>query len=261
MSLLSRRAAATRRLVAGALVMGLGALAAAPAAASEPEATPAPASSTAEAHTDPVEEYVWWVYQDLLGRDVDEVGLTTWTQALRAGTPRIAVANAITSSDEFRGGLVSEAFFAILGRDPDPVGAEGWLAAMRSGATIQQLEAGILASPEYVAGAPGGDLGWVETMYLDVLGRAATSAEAEGWVAVMRDAPGRPALSKVQVALGMLNSAEALTPRVDDYYAYLLGRGIDPTGAQEWVAAIQAGVRLELIVGGIIASDEYYALS
>jgi hypothetical protein len=45
---------------------------------------------------------------------------------------------------------------------------------------------------------------------------------------------------------------------VSGYYQDLLGRGIDEVGRQGWVTAIQNGWRTEQIIGGIIASDEYF---
>ena len=59
--------------------------------------------------------------------------------------------------------------------------------------------------------------------------------------------------------MGFLTSYEHLTDVVDGYYQALLGRGIDPTGRTEWVRAVQSGTRVEAIIGGVIASDEYFA--
>jgi len=61
------------------------------------------------------------------------------------------------------------------------------------------------------------------------------------------------------VAMGFLVSYEHLTDVVDAYYRDLLGRGIDPTGNHGWVTAIQRGVRVEAVIAGIVASDEYRA--
>jgi hypothetical protein len=58
--------------------------------------------------------------------------------------------------------------------------------------------------------------------------------------------------------MGFLLSTEQLATVVDGYYQDLLGRGIDATGRWGWVTAIQRGTRVEAIIGGIIASDEYY---
>ena len=58
--------------------------------------------------------------------------------------------------------------------------------------------------------------------------------------------------------MGFLLSTERLSTVVDGHYRHLLGRGIDPSGQGTWVGILQAGGRDEAIIGGIIASEEYY---
>ena len=65
-------------------------------------------------------------------------------------------------------------------------------------------------------------------------------------------------MQRNQVAMGFLLSTEHLTTVVNGYYQHLLGRGIDPSGQRTWVGILQAGGRDEAIIGGIIASAEYY---
>jgi hypothetical protein len=202
----------------------------------------------------PIESYITRVYQDLFHRSVDPSGLQTWTTKLATGTPRIAVADAITSSAEYRSGLITDSYWTYLGRAPEAAGLQDWLRAMSSGLTIQGMEAGFLASPEYYLRASSSDSVWVQALYSDVLNRAAAQSEVDGWVQVLRAGGDRG-----QVAIGFLLSTEHLTTVVDGYYQALLGRGIDPSGQHTWVTQIQSGVRVEAIVGSIIASDEYFA--
>lgn len=205
------------------------------------------------AYEEHVRRYVVAVYQDLFDRQPDPAGLDAWTQALLTGTPRVAVANGITSSREFRASLVDGAYEHYLGRGPDPAGLEGWLAAMGAGLTIARIEAGFIASDEYFARYGGTFEGWVEALYEDVLGRGAAASEVQAWTAALRAGAARD-----RVALGFLLSTEHLSTVVDGYYQHLLGRGIDPEGRRAWVAALQAGVRDEAIIGGIVASEEYW---
>jgi len=202
---------------------------------------------------DPIGAYVTRVYSDLFGRVVDQGGLDTWSTALRSGTPRVAVANAITYSAEYRSRLITGSYATYLGRAPDSAGLGHWLGMMSQGMTIQQMEAGFLASPEYYGKAGSTDAGWVRKLYLHVLGRDAAAAEVDGWVRALSSGMGRG-----QVAMGFLLSTEHLTTVVDGYYRDLLGRGIDPSGQWSWVTAIQNGTRVEAIIGGIVASDEYF---
>jgi hypothetical protein len=62
-----------------------------------------------------------------------------------------------------------------------------------------------------------------------------------------------------QAAMGFLLSTERLSTVVNGHYLHLLGRGIDLSGQATWVGILQAGGRDEAIIGGIIASAEYYA--
>ena len=198
--------------------------------------------------------YVTLVYQDLFGRNPDPSGLATWSDALNNGTARIAVANSITYSTEYRSGLIAGVYRDFLGREPESDGMQNWLNSMAGGMAVQGLESGFLASPEYYAQSGGTDAGWVRRLYQHVLGRDAGEAEVQTWVNVL--AQGN---SRQSVALGFVYSTERLSTVVNGYYLDLLGRGIDPNGQQSWVGAIQNGGRTEAIIGGIVASDEYYS--
>jgi hypothetical protein len=199
-----------------------------------------------------LEAYVTNVYRDLFDRAVDPVGLSGWTNALATGTPRVAVANGITYSREYRATLITGSYQQFLDRTPDPQGLDGWLSAMGRGVTIQQMEGGFLASDEYYANAGFTDASWVTALYRHVLGRTPSAAENQAWSAAIART------GRYQVAMGFLLSSEYLGTVVNALYVKLLGRGIDPTGRQGWVTAIQRGERLETVIGGIIASDEYF---
>jgi len=67
------------------------------------------AASTATAGS-LAQQYVTRVYGDLFSRVRDPVGLQAWSSALLTGTPRVAVANAITGSAEFRGALITDSY-------------------------------------------------------------------------------------------------------------------------------------------------------
>jgi hypothetical protein len=193
------------------------------------------------------------VYHDLFDRDPDPSGLEGWTAALDRGVARGAVANAITSSHEFRAALVSDAYGYYLERGPDPGGLEGWVGYLNRGATIEQLEAGIMASPEYFGKAGGGNDPWVRRMYADVLGRTPGNAEVAYWT----NALGMGRIDRYTAAMGFLISVEHLQAVVTAQYEHLLGRGTDQAGRDGWVAAIQRGMRLEELVAGITGSIEY----
>ena len=245
-------------LVATALTTAMAStMAATPAQARVPAAPSHPAAATSLPTTTAdvaVATYVTAVYEDLFSRGVDPEGLAGWANALLNGTPRIAVANSITYSDEYRMRLITASYDRFLGRGPDPQGLQGWLGAMRQGVTIQQMESGFIASPEYYANSGGTDAGWITKLYQHVLNRGPSTADIQGWQGALQGGANRD-----QVAMGFLLSTENLATVVNDQYLSLLHRGIDPAGRLGWVTAIQGGHRLEEVIGGIIASDEYFS--
>src|SRR5665648_625647 len=109
-----------------------------------------------------------------------------------------------------------------------------------------------------MTGRPTGSL---NTALADQLGLAQVTdlaGQATGVATIDLAALGVVGAGRGLVAMGFLLSSENLGTVVNDQYLNLLGRGIDPTGRQGWVAAIQGGHRLEEVIGGIIASAEYY---
>lgn len=234
-----------RVLVVGACVVALVAGGISPTVA-----VPA-ASSTAELVA--VDRYVTRVYRDLFGRAPDAEGLATWRGAILSGRPRVEVANAITSSIEYRSRLVNDAYVRFLGRGPDADGLRNWVAALAAGWTVARIDAGFLASDEHYLQAGSTPAGWVSRLYRDVLRRGAAPSEVDFWVRELARGS-----SRSQVALGFLLSTEHLSTVVDGYYVQLLGRHLDPTGQGTWVSALQRGVHDEEIIGGIISSPEYW---
>lgn len=250
----SRTGTASRAAAVMACAVALVAGGWVPTAAAQPTSQEfAPASAVRAASSDDLRTYVGNVYLDLLARAPDAPGLSNWVSMLAAGTPRQAVANAITSSGEYRSRLISESYSTYLDRGPDGPGLASWLTAMNTGVTIQQMEGGFVASPEYFQRAGGTPGGWVSALYADVLDRSAAPAEVDSWVRALSAGANRS-----EVAMGFLLSGEHLSTVLDGHYHKLLNRGMDPTGQKAWVGAIQGGARIEVVIGGIVASDEYY---
>ena len=124
---------------------------------------------------------------------------------------------------------------------------------MGSGWTISQMESGFIASDEYYARAGSTPAGWVTSCMPTCWGAPRASSEVAFWTGQL--AGGVP---RSQVAMGFLLSTERLSTVVDGYYQHLLGRSPDAPGRGHWVGILQAGGRNEAIIGGIIASDEYW---
>jgi hypothetical protein len=92
------------------------------------------------------------VYNDVLGRPVDQSGLNTWSPMLdvRLAATFDRVAVAIVQSQEARGREVALAYQDLLGRPPDATGQAAWMAALNQNPNPEQVLAQIEASQEFI---------------------------------------------------------------------------------------------------------------
>jgi hypothetical protein len=77
--------------------------------------------------------------------------------------------------------LVQSWYARYLGRQVDPNGLSIWVQQVRSYGPVQ-AQAGILGSDEYYARHGSRPEGFVQGLYADVLGRAASRREMHSWV-------------------------------------------------------------------------------
>ena len=174
--------------------------------------------------------------------------------ALAALTPTnlTAVANLITHGVDHYFQFVTSAYQAYLGRAPDPNGLDSWVRAMQKGLTDEQLEAGFIAAPEYIANHGPGE-GWVKGMYQDILHRTPNQAEVNGWVQALN-----AGVTPRAVAYGFAASAEREGLRVRGDYQTFLGRTSTQAEVDSWVNAFLHGLTNEGLVAAFLGSTEYF---
>ncbi|UFH25792.1 DUF4214 domain-containing protein [Pseudomonas sp. CIP-10] len=97
-------------------------------------------------------DFVRDLYTNVLGRDADEDGLTTYVSALFNGTSRADVAKFIVGSEEAAQKSTSEFIDALygsaLGRGADEAGKAFWTAQLESGLSQADVALSIIGSPE-----------------------------------------------------------------------------------------------------------------
>jgi hypothetical protein len=91
---------------------------------------------------------------------------------------------------------------------------------------------------------------YVQILYLDVLGRNATTPEINYWTNVVNSS------GTSQAASGILNSPESQNHIVDNLYMNLLGRHADGGGLRYWDGVL-AGEGLEAVTAGLVSSHEF----
>jgi hypothetical protein len=170
-----------------------------------------------------------------------------------AGKRPDAVARGFTHSQELSANQVTNAYRHFLGRTPGAQELAGWVNALQHGMSDEQLEAGFVSSPEYVQshGGPGAE--WVRGLYQDLLGRAGSQAEVNGWVQALRQK-----MSTAAVADSFAGGVERESDRVQADYQTVLHRAATPAEVQPWVDQMfQQGLSNEDVLANMVVSDEY----
>lgn len=194
------------------------------------------------------------MYQQVLGRPVDEPALQGYSTQLDAGqTTRQNVAVTIQNSDEWRTRTITLLFRALLGRTADP-GSLGYYVPMLRSSTLEQVTADIAASQEYFARAGGSNDGFVSALYHDLLHHAADPTGKAGWM----DQLNRGA-TRASVAGSIRRSAEAQGLVVQAATKLLLGRAATGPEQTNLANAMVHGLTFQAMQGSLIQTDEYLA--
>jgi hypothetical protein len=196
------------------------------------------------------------LYQDLLGRQADTAGLAFWRGQLDEGLiTRAQVAAGIENSTEYLTDVVQKAYQQFLHRAGEQAGVTGWVNFLQAGHTIEQMEAGIVRSPEFFQVRGGGtNAGFLTAVYQDALGRAPDAAGLAGFTTDLTTGA-----TTGQVAALIFGSQEFQQDLVQGFYATLLGRAADHTGLYGFVASLQQGAPDQQVVAAIAGSDEFFA--
>jgi hypothetical protein len=160
----------------------------------------------------------------------------------------------IKSSPEYLGDQVDAAYNRMLHRSADAGGRNAFFNFLESGGTVEQLEALIAGSPEYFQTLGGGtNDGFLDPLYQDGLARAVDASGRATWDQALATGS-----SRTQVAALIFSSPEHQNDLVNNYYSSFLRRPADRAGLDGWVSQLQAGVRDELVLADILASEEYF---
>lgn len=258
-------------------------------AASEADVTPEieNAPETPGDTKDLTEAFVARLYETLLLRSPDPVGLSEWTNQLKSGTK--------TGSDIISGFLFSKEFTesnysndkyvelmykALFDRSPDPAGRKSWLDALDEGFSRTYICAGFIGSDEFKALCakyeiiPGTvtltdviDLHpdvthFVNYLYQYFLDRKADINGLRSWVQVLCSQK----QTASEVVYGFVYSSEFQSKKLSDesyirlLYTAILNRGADATGLNEWKATLEYGMSRTSVLKGFLESNEFKQL-
>jgi hypothetical protein len=198
------------------------------------------------------DRFINQLYIDLLGRTADAAALSTFNTLLAGGGTRNDVAAAVLVSAEYRQKLLTDFYSTFLHRPISGAEVSFWMPAFGAGMTDEQIEAQILASPEYFALAGSTNSSWINRIFNDVLGRSPSAPETATYLTLLGSS------SRLNVALSILNSGEAISRRVQPAFPRFLHRTATPVEQTTFVAALLGGVTDEQFFAQLLASDEYF---
>ncbi|QYG93327.1 tandem-95 repeat protein [Iamia sp. SCSIO 61187] len=194
------------------------------------------------------------LYRDFLGRPAEASGLAFWGDRLLDGLDsRATVARKVARSGEYARLVVGRAYLTYLGRPAEPGGLAYWSERVRTGLSVSELPIRLMGSPEFLARAGGTQVGFVEAVFLAVLGRAPTATERWLQVASLQRGTSRTALARA-----VHGGLESRHRRTVVQYDLLLDR--TPTASERdlWAGRLTRLDDRDLAVA-LAATDEYLA--
>jgi len=201
--------------------------------------------------------FVEAMYSDVLARTASAGETSGWAAQLLAGASPVAIAGGFVNSDEYRLLRINAAYRNVLGRTATSQEALGWLGGMHSGALqTDDVDKIFYESQEYfnrsgpTGAATATNETYVNSLYVDLIGRSASASEQSGWGSVVQSQ------GKALVVNAIWNAVETARSRVAIMYQAYLGRVPGPGEVDGWariaIASGDAQVRWD-----IIGSQEY----
>ncbi len=207
------------------------------------------------------QRYVEALYHDLLGRTPSSAALNNEVAALGAGETRATLVGSLVKSAEYRADLVGGLYLSLLNRPAAAQEVNFWALQLSGGTGYETIEGAILGSHEYIH-LRGNDSvdGFLAALYCQALFRPLDTA-ARNYDETALGNFEQGVTSPAIVATNLLESGEALSPRIMAYYLRFLRRAPSPSELQYWVKMIQTvGTGDEQLIGSILTSSEYFKL-
>lgn len=234
-----------------------------------------------------VYNYIVRLYENVLGRSYDEIGLSEWYESLLSGSSDGAhVAYGFFYSQEYiekntsNEEYLSTLYRALFDREPDEIGYSAWMAQLEAGVPRLNILKGFVDSEEFsglcskfgiykgtVEADQDGQViyytdQFVQRLYQTVLNRGADPEGLEMWKSQLI----RQEKSGAEVAYGFIFSPECVDKNlnneayVDLLYRSFFDRGADSEGKEGWLNELSRGKTREYVFAGFVNSAEFAEL-
>src|SRR5262245_24817514 len=123
-------------------------------------------------------------YNLILGRPPDASGLKGWTSVLQGGASPGDVARGFLASREYQTSLVHNYYRNFLNREAEPLAFDSWTGLLGSDTDTTTLTVGLTTSAEYQQ-LYSTNTAFVQSLYVNILGRQGAPSEVESWDQVL----------------------------------------------------------------------------
>jgi hypothetical protein len=155
------------------------------------------------------------------------------------------------ASGEYRNMRITALYQQCLGRTPEGNALVYWTNFLLNGGSELNFKAALLASPEYQS-LHASDTLFVQSLYTDILGRSADTGGENFWVQAL------PTSGHAGVVNALLRSPESYRRLINDAYQTFLGRQVDNSSADYWLAQLNSGaITFTDLFAKIADSTEY----
>jgi hypothetical protein len=228
-----------------------------------PDATSFAATLTVMSLSD--QAFLQQLFLDVLGRPIDSGGAASFGAALAGGESRAAVLGVLLGSTEYSLREIEPVirlYSAALVRCPDMAGLQNWTGALQTGAlTLTGAGDQFASSAEFLLDYGNLDnTGYVEQLYLNVLGRQADPVGLAKWLGQLN-----AGISRGAVLIGFSESDEfkaAIANQVEivRLHYLLLHRMPTATELQNWLGFLRGYDQTDALFGlgypaGLAPSD------
>jgi len=193
--------------------------------------------------------YILHLYQSLLGREADALGLANWSNLLYGGESKAQVIAGIEHGVEYAWRQVQQLYHQYLHRGADGAGLASWVPFLQRGNTTQALAELLASSPEYMT-ANAANL--LTALYADLFNRPLDAGGRAAFQPLLN-----AGMNPGQVTAMLFDSVEHQQDEVQAAYQAILHRQADAGGLHAWQQALQHGLAEEVLRAQLLTSVEY----
>lgn len=194
-------------------------------------------------------DFVRNLYQDILDRNGETAGITSWLARIVDGSPNSVIVSEMWNVFEHRAFQVDVYYQQFLNRTPDADGRAFWINQMLNGMSEPEVMTAFIATQEYQLNNVSNEA-FLAAVYGDLFDRTPDPSGEQFWLDELSS--GR--MTREMVGDALVHSSERYRRLVFDYYGDYYSRLPDAQGLDFWVDQLTSealddrGVGIQLLL-------------